>query len=251
MPRIRTIKPDFFNNEDIGRLPPEARLLFIGLWTLADREGRLQDRPIRIKAQLFPYDNWPVASLLENLEEAELIWRYTADGKRCIQIINFAKHQNPHPKETRYGLPPAPQSQGREVSGNSTEGRETQQASHVDYGLMDCGDMDYGATTVAASPTKSATASQRNVCSETLLTELQAKPAYSALDVRHVYAKMAVWCEAKGKQPTRMRLLNWLNREDRPITGPDSKNSQQRDAAIARKLEERLHGARVSKEEIP
>jgi hypothetical protein len=233
MPRIRTIKPDFFTNEEIGRLPAEARLLFIGLWILADREGRLQDRPIRIRAQLFPYDTWAVASLLEDLEEANLIWRYEAEGKKCIQIINFAKHQSPHPKETKYGLPPAPQSQGREVSGNSTESRETQPPSPVDCGLMDYGLMEHGAPTVlvaqdraTASPDKPATASRRNVCSDKLLTELQAKPAYQALDVRHVYAKMAVWCEAKGKQPTRMRLLNWLNREDRPITGPAGKGEE-------------------------
>jgi hypothetical protein len=115
MPRIRTIKPDFFTNEDVGKLSAEARLLFIGLWTLADREGRLQDRPIRIKAQLFPYDDWSVQSLLENLEQAELIWRYEADGKKCIQIINFVKHQNPHPKETGSDLPPVP-GKSREIT---------------------------------------------------------------------------------------------------------------------------------------
>ena len=33
-----------------------ARLLFVGLWTIADRNGRLEDRPKRIRAELFPYD---------------------------------------------------------------------------------------------------------------------------------------------------------------------------------------------------
>ena len=45
MARSRNIKPSFFMNEDIIELPYEARLLFIGLWTLADREGRLENRP--------------------------------------------------------------------------------------------------------------------------------------------------------------------------------------------------------------
>ena len=109
--------------------------------------------------------------------------------------------------------------------------------------------MDYGATTVAASPTKSATASQRNVCSETVLTELQAKSAYSALDVRHVYAKMAVWCEAKGKQPTRMRLLNWLNREDRPITGPAGKGDD--NSQLTELIEKRLALKRDNSKNAP
>jgi hypothetical protein len=138
MPRIRTIKPDFFSNEEIGQLSAEARLLFIGLWTLADKQGRLQDRPIRIGAQLFPYDsNWSIASLLEDLDQAKLIWRYEVDDKKCIQIINFAKHQNPHPRETDFGLPPAPQS--REITGNS-------KASRVDTHVLTHGLMDYGHT---------------------------------------------------------------------------------------------------------
>lgn len=59
---------------------------------------------------------------------------------------------------------------------------------------------------------------------EEFLDSLQAKPAYAALDVRLVYSKMSVWCEAKGKQPTRMRLINWLNREDQPMNGNGNGN---------------------------
>src|SRR5262245_30051913 len=54
--RIRSIKPGFFRNEDLAAFPFQHRLLFAGLWLLADREGRLEDRPKRIHADLFPYD---------------------------------------------------------------------------------------------------------------------------------------------------------------------------------------------------
>jgi hypothetical protein len=37
------------------------------------------------------------------------------------------------------------------------------------------------------------------------------------LDVRAVYHKMVAWCQVKGKQPTRSRLVGWLNREDKPM----------------------------------
>jgi hypothetical protein len=148
MPRIRTIKPDFFTNEEIGRLSPEARLLFIGLWTLADREGRLQDRPIRIGAQLFPYDSFPISTLLDNLETAELIWRYQAEGRKCIQIINFLKHQSPHPKEVGFGLPPFPK-KSPETSGKSGDVTESLVDSHVldmDSGFKDSLSHSLGAT---------------------------------------------------------------------------------------------------------
>lgn len=61
--------------------------------------------------------------------------------------------------------------------------------------------------------------SQPSDCDGAYLVDLQKREAYSALNVRVVYSKMVVWCEQNHKQPTRKRLLNWLNREDRPMTG--------------------------------
>lgn len=54
--RARNIKPGFFLNEEIGELDTGCRLLFIGLWCLADREGFLKYRPKRISIEIFPYD---------------------------------------------------------------------------------------------------------------------------------------------------------------------------------------------------
>lgn len=54
MARMRTIKPGFFTDEELVELPFEVRLLFVGLWTLADREGRLTDKPKQIKMAIFP-----------------------------------------------------------------------------------------------------------------------------------------------------------------------------------------------------
>lgn len=107
MARIRTIKPEFFRSEDTARLTPFARLLFIGLWTIADREGRLLDRPRRISVDVFPYDeDFDIDALLTELDAGGVIRRYEADGQKCIQIANFAKHQRPHPKEPPSTVPP-------------------------------------------------------------------------------------------------------------------------------------------------
>lgn len=110
MARIRQIKPEFFKSEDIAGLEWPARVLFIGLWTLAAADGRLLDRPRRIAAELFPYDHMDeqVDILLGMLAARELILRYIAEGKPCIQIVNFVKHQKPHPKEPGSNLPPPP-----------------------------------------------------------------------------------------------------------------------------------------------
>lgn len=52
---------------------------------------------------------------------------------------------------------------------------------------------------------------------EEWLEYVKANPAYAGLDIKHVKAKMEVWCKTNGKKPTRRRLLNWLNREDKPM----------------------------------
>jgi len=106
--RSRNIKPGFFLNEDLAECSCHARLLFIGLWCLADREGRLEDRAKRIKASIFPYENVDVDSLLTELESSSFLVRYIVDGKRFVQIKNFLKHQNPHYKEVASEIP-APQ----------------------------------------------------------------------------------------------------------------------------------------------
>lgn len=109
--RARNIKPSFFKNDDLGTLPYAARLLFQGLWCMADREGRLEDRPLRIKVEVLPYDNEDVDGLLNQLAERGFILRYQHGDSRYIQVVNFRKHQNPHIKEAPSTIP-APDEHG-------------------------------------------------------------------------------------------------------------------------------------------
>lgn len=108
MARIRSIKPEFFLHDGLAALSPVHRLLFLGLWTLADREGRLEDRAKRVKAALFPYEDVDVDPMLWDLVEAGFIQRYEAGGSDVISIPSFLKHQRPHPKEAKSELPELP-----------------------------------------------------------------------------------------------------------------------------------------------
>lgn len=75
---------------------------------MADREGRLEDRPKRLKGELFAYDSHEVEPLLVELAERGFIERYVVDGLKVIHVTNFAKHQSPHFKEQPSALPPPP-----------------------------------------------------------------------------------------------------------------------------------------------
>lgn len=106
MARSRNIKPGFFTNDVLGELPALTRLLFAGIWTLCDREGRLEDRPKKIRAEVLPYDVCDAEEMLQSLENAGFIHRYEVDEQRVIQVLAWHKHQNPHVKEAASTLPP-------------------------------------------------------------------------------------------------------------------------------------------------
>lgn len=118
MARIRTIKPEFFTDEDVGRLPPLERVLYVGLWTEADRRGRLLDKPVTLKVKLLPYDDCDIGAMLQHLHEAGFIQRYQVDGTGYICIPRFEAHQRPHPKEVdcNYPEPPASKPPSREIT---------------------------------------------------------------------------------------------------------------------------------------
>lgn len=119
----RFVDPAFFLHEGLARLEPHYRLLFIGLWVLADREGVLLDRPAVIHALLFPHEQARVSHrlidepgglpatidvMLDRLASEGFIERYEAQGERLVYVRNFKKWQSVHKNEARSKLPPPP-----------------------------------------------------------------------------------------------------------------------------------------------
>jgi len=100
--RIRTIKPEFYMNDELAALPATTRILFTGLWGLADCEGRLEDKPKRIKLQVLPYDDVDVDAALQDLHDTGFIFRYEIDGQSLIEVINFKKHQRLSGSEAKF-----------------------------------------------------------------------------------------------------------------------------------------------------
>jgi hypothetical protein len=129
MAKTRYIKDGFFMNEDLADCSAYARLLFAGLWLLADREGRLEDRPRRIKGELFPYNDINAGELLSELSSFGFIVRYEVKGSKYIQIPNFSKHQRIHPHEATSQIP-SPDNQEQDTA------KAEQAASSTDKSLQ-------------------------------------------------------------------------------------------------------------------
>nr|WSX75870.1 hypothetical protein OH826_19645 [Streptomyces sp. NBC_00899] len=98
MARIRTIKPEAWDSEDLASVPVTAMLTFFGLLTLADDAGRFRAHPAIIHGRLWALrpEHTPVhvAADLEQLAAAGLICQYTGcDGRTYLHIVTWAKHQ--------------------------------------------------------------------------------------------------------------------------------------------------------------
>lgn len=116
--RIRSIKPEFWVSESVGRLSREARLLFIGLWSFAEDSGRGRGAFPAISGALFPYDQDAVRLIprwFAELEKEGMVRRYQADdGNTYYDMPNWLRHQKiekpskPRIPEFREGSPNTP-----------------------------------------------------------------------------------------------------------------------------------------------
>lgn len=97
MPRIRTIKPEFPEDETLGAVSRDARLLFVLCWTRCDDHGRFRASPVLLRGQLYPYDDdlstQAVAGWLTELSDAGRLHLYEVDGQSYGEVVNWTKHQ--------------------------------------------------------------------------------------------------------------------------------------------------------------
>jgi hypothetical protein len=107
MARIRTVKPEFWINEELALLPAETRLLAIGLLNHSDDEGYFRATPQILKAAIFPYsdNSTNIPRMLQELSGAGYVrLGIGEDGKQYGHVINFLRHQRvdkPKPSEIK------------------------------------------------------------------------------------------------------------------------------------------------------
>lgn len=108
MPRIRTIKPEFWTSAQVLECSTNARLLFIGLWNFADDAGRHPDSAKQIKAEVFPADDFDLSTvqgMLDELSRNGLVTRYVVDGKGFLAITGWHHQRIDKPQPAKYPGP--------------------------------------------------------------------------------------------------------------------------------------------------
>jgi hypothetical protein len=106
MPRIRTIKPEFWSDEKLAPLEPIDRLAFLGLISMADDFGRVHGNVKVIDAFVFPECSRTVRESIAKLSRMGRIrCGKSSSGKQIIQIQNWQKHQRVDKPQTATALP--------------------------------------------------------------------------------------------------------------------------------------------------
>lgn len=108
MARIKTIKPEFWEDEKLAKLPVHARLLFIGTWNFADDNGALLANPVLMKSHIFPYEDIGISTIsewIDMLMENGMLIRTTYNGKDYLVIRKFLIHQKINRKSNRINIP--------------------------------------------------------------------------------------------------------------------------------------------------
>lgn len=110
-PRIRSLKPECWEDEALGHVSRDARLLFVGLITQADDQGRLKAAVPLLRSQVFPYDHELDLSLISEwlgeLETVGLISLYSRNERSYAALSGWEKNQKvDHAKDSE--IPPPP-----------------------------------------------------------------------------------------------------------------------------------------------
>lgn len=111
-PRIRSIKPETWQDEKVGHVSRDARCLFIGLITLADDEGRFRALPSIVLGHVFPYDADAPRKLtgwFDELAGVGLVSFYEREGTQYGHLPGWAHQKINRPTPS---LLPAPSVNG-------------------------------------------------------------------------------------------------------------------------------------------
>jgi hypothetical protein len=110
MARIRTIKPEYWDDEKLAKVSRDARLTFIGMWTHSDDFGVVKGHVSWLKNNIFPYDDLSSDIFrvwLDELAGSGFIAPFDSKGEKFYLIKNFNKHQViDRPSKSRNPSPP-------------------------------------------------------------------------------------------------------------------------------------------------
>jgi hypothetical protein len=114
MNQRRMIHTSLWEDEDFAQLSDAAKILFIGMFSLADDFGRIKANCRYLKSSIFMYDDTKsLESIVILRDEISRVKKsisfYIVDGKEYAQFLNWEKHQSIRSDRKKPSEFPSPQ----------------------------------------------------------------------------------------------------------------------------------------------
>lgn len=174
--RKRMIDPGIWTSEDFSNLSMLARLIWIGLISNADDEGRGKANSAYLKSQLFPYDDELALKKIDNalieIEKTMSIHFYEVEGKKYYQLTKWEKFQTinrPSPSQIPKQIIDCSQNIPKQINEHSLNNHKQD---------TDC-----------SLPKKEIEIESKNECEEESEKEESAASALSTRPQKHKYGK--------------------------------------------------------------
>lgn len=138
MPRRRMIDPDFWNDGRVKRLSPTERLLFIGMLSHADDEGRLLADPAFLRSKIFPYDDFTledIKSMRDHILKTNAnLQLYQNAGEDYLYFRKWSRYQKPsHPQPSKLPKPSELQEPAQEQERESVQEQIQERVQEQDH----------------------------------------------------------------------------------------------------------------------
>jgi len=235
MARIRTIKPEFWQNEALANVSLHAKLLAIALLNHADDGGYFLGNAALVRAACFPFDDnsKSVLGSLQELSRIGYIEIRQCDGKPIGRVNKFSEHQRiDKPQKSKLACVfvqfPNENGNSKNIPRTFQEHSKNDQRLEQGTGNREQGNGTGNGTVISSEP---AVANSKLVlnpedckfpvfptsgnprtweATETMLTEWQA--AYPAVDIADHHRRAHAWIMANiGNRKTAGGMAKFLN----------------------------------------
>lgn len=137
MARIRTIKPEFWDDEKIASLPMPCRLFYIGCWNFADDCGVIRANASLLKSKIFPYDDnlrvSEVQKWIDALVKARMLVPVSYKDESYYVIRTFRSHQKFDPRYVKNIIPSDLVDEVLEVKIENDDTTSSTQCEHIEH----------------------------------------------------------------------------------------------------------------------
>jgi len=130
------IDPNFWASEDVSCCSAFARLVFLGLVSNADDEGRGRAKPMYLRSILFPYDEnirlTDIENALSEIARHLSVCFYTVEGSRYYALTNWHDWQSiDRPKPSKIPAPDEASAEDRRSIDDASRPKEEEEKENL------------------------------------------------------------------------------------------------------------------------